>query len=112
MGLFRKSSDNYAPLYSITPQSTPTDGNPKADNFSVVKHQVHGDYIVVVLRYPDAINYEGRKLLVFENVAKFWERANNRDIDPHFLENRFSPIARFEPTDRGWAMAMSFVSNL
>ena len=35
-------------------------------------------------------------------------------IDPHFSDNKkyHSPIARFEPTDRGWEMALTLCINL
>ena len=35
-------------------------------------------------------------------------------IDPHFSESKkyYSPIARFEPTMRGWGMAMKFMEMM
>jgi hypothetical protein len=33
-------------------------------------------------------------------------------MDPHFFRERYSPIARFVPTDYGWSMAMHLVEIL
>ena len=66
-----------------------------------------------MINYPDCINYEGNKILVFEgiNYIKLYSQGS---IDPHFSnnENFHSPIARFEPTDKGWSMAVKLCENL
>jgi hypothetical protein len=54
--------------------------------------------------YPGCTTYEGRKILVFENSNLFELRVRDR-IDPHFSGKSFAPVARFEPTDRGWKLA-------
>ena len=33
-------------------------------------------------------------------------------LDPHFLENSFSPIARFKPNDEGYKMAEELLEYL
>jgi hypothetical protein len=60
-----------------------------------------------------APNYEGRKVLLFEGVS-LEELKAQRKIDPHFFPSGplKSPIARFEPTERGWTMAELLVSAL
>jgi len=54
--------------------------------------------------YPDCTNYEGRKVMVFadENEAALRQRPT---LDPHFALHG-GPVARLEPTDRGWALAV------
>ena len=53
---------------------------------------------------------KGKKILVFENITMI-DLVNQKLIDPHFFPAKSkykSPIARFEPTDRGWNMAIEF----
>lgn len=89
----------------------PPEGNPNPDNYKVVKaKELHG-YLILQLNYPDCTNYEGNKILVFQGVTLI-DLVNQRKIDPHFFKHSLykSPIARFEPTDIGWAMAETFVA--
>lgn len=61
---------------------------------------------VALVRYPDATNYEGRKVLVFRAAPERVYHASY--LDPHFCDNgqHLSPFARFEPTDLGWQAAV------
>jgi len=34
------------------------------------------------------------------------------ELDPHFSEDIYSPVARLEPTIRGWALAEELAKNL
>jgi hypothetical protein len=70
-----------------------------------------GNLLILEIEYPDCTNYEGRKLLVFENVTVN-DLIKQRSIDPHFSENKkyISPIARFRPNEEGWKDAVSFCS--
>lgn len=85
-------------------------GNPNPDKWSIKRHSKVGKYLIVEMNYPDCINYHGDKILMFENcsIEKLEERTT---IDPHFDDNSslygesFSPVARFEPTVKGWNMA-------
>lgn len=89
-------------------------GNPDPFNWKFVKVEERGKYLILMMEYPDCTNYEGKKILVFEN-ATLIELVNQKMIDPHFFPGNTkykSPIARFEPTDRGWKMALMFVSTL
>ena len=86
------------------------EGNPNPENWKILKAKEYGKYLILMLQYPDCTNYEGKKILVFENISLV-NLVNQKMIDPHFFpENpRYkSPIARFEPTDRGWGFAESF----
>lgn len=84
--------------------------NPK--NFAIVKTEQYDTLLIVMINYPDCKNYEGNKILVFENIMESQLRAISF-IDPHFCagSSHLSPIARFEPTKRGWQMAQDFTKS-
>lgn len=65
----------------------------------------------VKVRYPNATNYEGVKILVFEKVSPATLRLT-KFLDPHFSETGLAPIARFAPTKIGWALAKDLVVQL
>lgn len=95
-----------------TPVSStePTPPNPNPRNFSIIRSATVGDYTIVMIKYHDCTNYEGKKILVFEKRYVSAESLGEfKFIDPHFCEGQhLSPIARFEPTVRGWEMARRF----
>jgi len=68
-----------------------------------------GNYLLVVINYPDCTNFEGNKILVFENLSER-ELKLMRNIDPHFFnDSRYkTPIARFEPSRNGMRAAKDF----
>jgi hypothetical protein len=85
--------------------------NPNPKNFKFKKIEEMELYTIVWINYPDCINYEGDKIMVFENTS-IEDLANAKTIDPHFCDgDHISPIARFEPTKRGWEMAVSFIKG-
>ena len=84
-------------------------GNPNPSNFKILRHKEIGRFSVVMVKYPDCTNHEGKKVLVFENVS-VEAIMNLNAIDPHFCDssNHPSPIARFVPTSIGWNYAILF----
>lgn len=85
--------------------------NPDPKNFKFKRILVLGEYVLVWLNYPDCINYEGDKILVFQSMG-LEDVMNMEVVDPHFCDgDHSSPVARFEPTDRGWKMAATFVKG-
>jgi len=64
-----------------------------------------GQCTIVKVKYRNATNFEGVKILVYlgDLPAK---------LDPHFCDNHKSPIARFEPTERGWFLANHLASTV
>lgn len=74
------------------------------------RSNVPGTYAVKV-KYPNATNYEGNKVLVYEQVspATLYDTTH---LDPHFSEEGLAPIARFEPTKKGWRLAQDLVDRL
>lgn len=81
--------------------------NPNPLNFQITRAEQVGSGLVLEVLYPDCTNYEGRKVLVYDGVTLGQLHAQG-SLDPHFSDNaeRISPMARFEPTERGWALAL------
>jgi hypothetical protein len=94
MGLFKKSSagswgtGDYAP------------GEPQPHRYKLLSVQEQSGYTVVMAKYTDCSEYGGVKILVYE--GSFAVKAGDL-LDPHFLEHSLSPIARFAPTEAGYA---------
>ena len=101
MGLFKMSTgsiDNSMPLPK---------GNPNPYNYKVLRSIVVGKHIVVEVNYPDCTNFEGNKILLFESSKKFDKLRKQGSLDPHFIKNASATlVARFEPTERGWELAI------
>lgn len=89
------------------------DINPQPDNWKILKWTPINGHLVIMLEYPNCTNYEGKKILLFRST-KIEELVNQKLIDPHFSDNPdfITPIARFEPTDSGWEMAMNCAETL
>lgn len=115
--LFGSNSDShsvprgYAPLFVADPQpkSTPAAPDPDPRKFSVKqKLTLDGNMIVVRINYEGCTTYGGDKILVYDDRDKFHMVLGSGYVDPHFLDDSYSPIARFEATDRGWDLAVAF----
>ncbi len=93
-------------------ENTPA-SNPNPNHYNVLRVCEGANNLIMLVNYLDCTNYEGNKILVFENCT-YDDLVKQKTIDPHFSENKnfHSPIARFEPTQRGWDMAVSFVRNV
>lgn len=89
----------------------PVPGDPNPARFKVLQAVWCGKLIAVEVIWPDAKNYDGRKIAVYR--ATLAEIANAKELDPHFGEERgpLVPIARFEPTPEGWQMALFFINK-
>lgn len=86
--------------------------NPNPKNYSIIESKQIKNFLILKLKYHDCENYEGIKILVFEDMTFTLLELSGNGIDPHFCENCKSPIARFEPTKRGWQMARMLVLSL
>lgn len=77
--------------------------NPNPKNWIICKYEICGDYLLVLIKYPDCKNFEGHKILLYQGISSVNEllTKTNKIIDPHFSEKGISPIARFEPTMNG-----------
>lgn len=120
LGLFRGSfCSNESDFQQIKPQRRAKEptlilqelvlGNPNPNNFEITRLEKVLRFVVVMIKYPDCKNYEGNKILVFEGVPTK-TILNQKSIDPHFCNSKThpSPVARFEPTEKGWGYAVNF----
>ena len=98
---------------SSSPYTVPN-SNPDPENFLVIRERAVSGYLVLEIRYPDAKNFEGRKIMVYKGFASIEQllAATGGTLDPHFAEDRVSPIARFAPTTSGWWNAILFANAL
>ena len=114
---FRDMDDDYC--YSNYSPSEPKEdiksGNPDPNNFKILKSKNIGKFVLLIVYYPDCINYNGNKILVFkESDITRWQLLNLKNLDPHFSEGKDvpSPIARFIPTNEGWETAKEMCLKL
>jgi hypothetical protein len=86
--------------------------NPDPSKYDILRNKIVNGYLVIEIKYQDCINYEGRKIMIFE--CGLYDLKKQKLIDPHFSDNSeyLSPIARFEPTERGWKNACLFAGVL
>jgi hypothetical protein len=90
---------------------------PDPANYRLIREELYtGQFpvLVVEVEYPDAKNFEGRKIMVYRGFTSFAELEKTADsrIDPHFADDLASPIARFAPIVSGWLLACEFARNL
>lgn len=85
--------------------------NPDPKNFKIKDFMEVGKYLVAKVHYPDATNFEGLKVMVFEEMD-IRKLINLSEIDPHFSKDKGAPIARFKPDDIGWQNAIMFCKAL
>jgi hypothetical protein len=93
-----------------TPIPKRIEGNPDPKNYKIGKIVQMNNLLIVKINYPDCKNYEGDKILIFEDVS-LEDLMHTKIIDPHFtnaLRAHIVPIARFKPDDEGMNMAITF----
>lgn len=83
--------------------------NPVPENFVIQRLHGIGSYVCALVNYPDATNFEGDKIIVFENTSPT-ELEEAKAIDPHFAEDG-TIIARFKPDEQGWLDALWFAEH-
>ena len=83
--------------------------------FSILDFKQVGHLLLVKVRYPQATNYEGVKILLYRNttIQELIAQGARCGIDPHFSESKDfkSPFARFEPTELGWDAACALLES-
>jgi len=86
--------------------------NPNPKNYSIMRSKSIGKYLIVEIKYHDCTNYEGRKIMLYDCTID--ELMRQKIIDPHFCDNKkyLSPIARFEPSKRGWDVSAATAKAL
>jgi len=105
IGMMRSSSwgignDQYPENYR---NETADTVNPNPKKFEITNIIEANDYLFAIVKYPNCTNYEGKKVILFENITKAELLAMNT-LDPHFFpENKI--IARFKPSTEGIKLA-------
>ncbi len=86
--------------------------NPSPSRWTLLAVYSYSHAHVLVVRYHDATNFEGVKVMVYRGA--FIGRLNLECglLDPHFSEEDESPIARFRPTEEGIALARELADKL
>jgi len=83
--------------------------NPDPKNFKITMLIKSEGFTLAKVKYPDCVNYEGEKILIFEGDVSN-ELLTTKEIDPHFCgEAHLSPIARFRPDANGLRLALGFI---
>ena len=109
MGVFGKSSHVVQRVGRTSPRIEI--GNPDPASFKIQRFLTIGRYTAVQVRYPTCTNYQGQKILVYEVPREQLE--GRKTLDPHFGDKGdLAPVARFEPTDKGWNLARKFMEAL
>lgn len=94
--------------FKKTCSSNPTEPKAVAPNPSPYRwkllevNQLRYAYVLKV-QYLDCTNFEGIKIMVYEG-----KYSKVDYLDPHFFDNKQSPIARFKPDKKGWNRAIAF----
>lgn len=88
---------------NYTPSAPAPNPDPKRWCLLEVKEFPHA--YVLKVRYYDATNFEGVKVMVYEGK---YPGSPKGSLDPHFAETGVSPIARFRPDERGTQLACLF----
>ena len=107
--LFSADSRDYADPCA-SKEVVRVNSTPDPTKFVIRKKEIINGYPIIVVQYPDVLNYEGIKVLMYD---KDFDLNLIKDrIDPHFFKEGDSPIARFVPTAAGIAMAIKLAKNL
>lgn len=96
--------------------------NPDPSNFKLVDFEEIGQYLLVIVKYANCPTFEGKKVMVYENM-KLREFLAFEVVDPHFGDSNSlksvlnekkapPPIARFEPTEKGIMLAKALAMSL
>jgi len=77
--------------------------------FTVDREKFGENYVAVMVRYPNCPH--GLKIMVYTlDTYKKITTPRHVVLNPHFGDD-LSPVARFEPTEFGWALAGTFVTT-
>jgi len=102
---------DYYDVQEAPPKKKPKNPEPNPINFKILRYFSTDTHAALELLYPDCENYGGIKVCVYnKNIRAI---TTESFLDPHFCEGEhLSPIARMEPTDYGWEMAIYLVERL
>lgn len=92
MNIFGSSSDSK--------ESLPCNQQINLRDYTIQKYEIIAGFPFLTIKYHNATNYEGIKILVFNKGITLEKILKNQKlIDPHFNEDKYyySPILRIEP---------------
>jgi len=101
MGLNIFSSSGLSKHLDESFQTTP---NPIPSKFKILEIEQVNKFVIAKISYYGCSNFEGIKLIVFEN-STIKEIESLDIIDPHFFESN-KIIARFRPTEEGKKLSL------
>ena len=84
--------------------------DPRPNDFEIRVLEQYGNNVLGLVYYPHATNFEGEKILVWQDSTTNQIKRMSV-IDPHFLEDN-KIIARFRPTVEGVELARNFCKVL
>lgn len=87
----------------------PAPPNPDPRKFLILRSEDYEGHCLLEIKYEGCTNYEGRKILLMDGNSWYYREKNH--IDPHFTSEVDSPVARFEPTTRGWILGLSVLKS-
>lgn len=105
-----KPLSSFSKLIKELSDSTDDLPNPNPLRFEILETFEVNGYLVVKINYPDCTNFEGDKILVFVNT-NLAELMLQESLDPHFTSES-NLVARFIPTQKGWAAAVEFARRV
>lgn len=107
----RRNEGWVAPV--AVPFKQPKQVNPDPSNYVILDSYEVNKNVLIKLKYLDCTNYEGVKILLYEN-CRLLDLMNQKLLDPHFSDNEqlYSPFARFEPTKKGWEQGVKLACSL
>lgn len=89
--------------------STKTAPNPNKYRYTIEGLEKMGGYVLVLVHYPDCTTFKGRKIMLYRDTDDLTKRT---DLDPHFLEHEWAPIARFPANDEGLELGRLLMKTL
>jgi hypothetical protein len=90
-------------LEAVCKKCRGTPVKPKSERFTLERVHGVGTYVCALIHYLDATDFEGRKIIVFQDATEGIIR--NTAIDPHFTE-KGNIVARFLPGEQCWQNAL------
>jgi hypothetical protein len=93
------------------PPDPPTVKDPDLSKYEVITRQEKGAFVLLRVRYAGIPAHHGLKLMLYKK-ADLEEAEKLGHLDPHFLDDYPSPIARFTPTPEGDVLAVIVMNHL
>lgn len=97
------------PLLSNRCSTNRSASAPDPSRYELADYWIRRNSYVLKVRYLDATNFEGMKIMVYKGEIPARLPAR---LDPHFSGEPSSPIARFRPDAEGLSLALKLAESL